>query len=80
MDKIEKALQKLSPKDRTWVKEILGRLDKNNVVGLDIKKLKGRDDIYRVRKGDIRIIYCVKSGGDRFVLAIEHRNEKTYKL
>ena len=57
MDGIAKALQKLSPKERRWVKEILERLQKGNLAGLDVKKLKGRDDIFRIRKGDNRIIY-----------------------
>ena len=79
MDKIEKALQKLSEKERVWVKEILERLQKGNLAGLDIKKLKGRDDIFRIRKGDIRIIYRSDSKGSAFILAIERKSDTTYK-
>jgi mRNA-degrading endonuclease RelE of RelBE toxin-antitoxin system len=78
MDAIQKALKKLSVKERAQVKEILGKLLVDRTQGLDIKKLQGRDDIFRVRKGDIRIVYR-KTGKAIFVLLIERRNEKTYK-
>lgn len=78
MDKITKALRKLTRKERDWIKEILKRLNSRNINGLDVKKLKGREDIFRVRKGDIRIIYRLAEK-EIFVLAIERRNEKTYK-
>ena len=78
MDRIEKALAKLTPKERAWVAQILPRLISGDAKGLNIKKLKGREDIFRVRKGDVRIIYrAVKSG--IFILAIERRNEDTYQ-
>ena len=80
MDKIKKALQKLTPKERKWVKEILRQLEAGQKMNLDIKKLKGRDDIFRVRKGDIRIIYRVDANGKLFILTIEKRKENTYKF
>lgn len=78
MDKIEKALEKLTRKEQGWVKEILERLVSGKREGLDIKKLKGRKDIFRVRKSDIRILYRVLSDGKIYVLAIERRREDTY--
>lgn len=79
MDKIEKALKKLSENERKKVKEILQDLKhlpwrKN----LDIKKLKDRNDIYRLRKGDIRIIFRIK-GKKILLLGIERRKSNTYK-
>lgn len=78
MDKIEKALKKLSGKERQKIRTILERLKLNDLSGLDIKKLKDHDDIYRVRSGDLRIIYCAKNDQIN-ILAIERRSEKTYK-
>jgi len=78
MDKIKKALQRLSVQERMWVKDILSRINSQNYTGLNIKKLKGRDDIFRARKGDIRILYRIKDQRI-FILSIERRNEKTYK-
>lgn len=78
MDKIEKILNKLSPKERKRVKDILLKIDSNDFQNLDIKKLKTRDDIFRIRKGDIRIILCKKENSIN-VLSIERRGSKTYK-
>lgn len=79
MDKIEKALKKFSPRECEWVKSILLLLNSNELTGLNIKKLKGSSDIFRVRKGDIRIIY--RKMNDRiFILKIDRRREDTYEL
>jgi len=80
VDKVEKALQKLTPKERRRVKEILERLSLGEVDGLDVKKLKGRDDIFRIRKAAIRIIYRTDKNGKIFILSIERRKENTYKF
>lgn len=78
MDKIQKELKKLSPKEKRWVGNILFQLEQGDFLGLNIKRLKGHRDIFRVRKGDIRIIYRV-AGKENYVLAIERCSEKTYK-
>lgn len=78
MNNIEKALKKLSDKERERAREILKKLYAGNTNGLDVKKLKGRDDIFRVRKEDMRIIYRLH-GDTIFILAIERHNDNTYK-
>jgi len=78
VDRIEKALRRLSQKERKQIKSIFEQISSGDLRGLDVKKLKGREDIFRVRKGDIRIMYRVSSGRV-FVLAIERRSEKTYR-
>jgi mRNA-degrading endonuclease RelE of RelBE toxin-antitoxin system len=78
MDKISKLLNLLTLKERVLVKDILNKLLNSNLVGLDIEKLKGREDIFRIRKGDLRIIYR-SYNNQIFILAIDRRNEKTYK-
>lgn len=80
MDKIEKALGKFSEKERAWVKTILRQLQAGEVSGLWIKKLKIREDVFRIRKGRIRIIYRKDSGNKIFILTIDRRKEDTYKL
>jgi mRNA-degrading endonuclease RelE of RelBE toxin-antitoxin system len=59
---------------------LLSDLQSGQTDGLDIKKLRGRDDIFRARKGKIRIIYRGDENARFFVLAIERRNETTYKI
>lgn len=79
MDKIKKALEKLSEKERQQIKDILERLNSGKLEGLDIKKLKGREDIFRARKGNFRIIYRFQDQ-DIHILIIERRRENTYKF
>lgn len=79
MDKITKALQKLLAKERHQVKTILLRLLTGETAGLDIKKLRDRKDIFRIRVGNMRIIYRTDPKEKIVVLAIARRNKKTYK-
>jgi len=78
VDKIEKALKEFTEKEKGEVKNILIKIQKGNVKSLDIKKLKGHNNIFRARKGKIRIIFR-KKGEAIFVLSIERRTDKTYK-
>lgn len=79
MPELEKELAKLTAKERKNVRAILEKLDRGDFHGLNIKKLKGREDVFRVRKGNVRIIYRV-SGKGKYILAIERRSEKTYRV
>lgn len=76
-DKIDKELRKFSKKEQAWVKIILEKIKNDDVSDLDLKRLKGRSDIFRVRKGSIRILYK-KDHAAIDLLAIERRNEGTY--
>ncbi len=77
-DKISKELAKFTEKERQNVKEILVQLTNNDLIGLQLTKLKGHQDIYRVRKGRLRIIYRQSTNKIK-VLVIERRSEKTYR-
>lgn len=77
MDSIEKAIKKLTAKERERIKDILQKLNSNGLSGLDIKKLKNRSDIFRIRKGNMRIIYRL-SNDKVFILAVERRSDTTY--
>lgn len=79
MDKIEKALSKLTEKEREAIKDILTQLQAGSFENLDIKKLKGRSDIFRVRKGKLRIIYRLIKEREIYILTVERRTETTYK-
>lgn len=80
MSKIEKLLKKFSNKEREQIKQILQKIYSGKLESVDLKKLKGYKDIFRVRKGDIRIIYRLDSSDNIFILVIERRNDKTYKI
>lgn len=73
MDKIEKALQKLSNKERDLVRGLLLKLFSNETQGLHIAKLKGYPNIYRLRKGKLRIIFRTH-GEEIYLLKIDRRS------
>lgn len=77
MDKIEKALNKLSSGEREKLKKIFIQIDKKDFQNLDLKKLKGRNDIFRIRKSNIRVIFR-KIDNSIKILSIERRSSKTY--
>jgi len=79
MDKIAKALKKLSDSEKDQFKELLIKIEANNLKNLDVKKLKGYDEIFRVRKGKMRVIFR-KTDNEIFVLAIEKRSDTIYNL
>ncbi len=78
MDKITKLLKKLSSKERERLEEVLALLISGDTSSLDIKKLKGVNDVYRARTGDLRIIF-EKQGKEILVLEVSRRDEGTYK-
>lgn len=80
VDKITKALEKLTKKEKEQIKNILQDLTSEKYSGYDLKKLKGRDDIYRIRKDKIRIIYRLLENGEIYLLAIERRSDTTCNL
>lgn len=77
MDKIKKFLNRLTPREKREIELILVKLKKLDLRGLDVKKLKNIPDIYRVRKGNIRIIYAARDN-KVYILAIERRSDNTY--
>lgn len=79
MDKTAKALTRLTKKEREAVRLVLEKLEAGDMHGLDMKKLIGRQDIFRVRKGNIRIIFQRTKTSSLFVLAIERRSDATYR-
>jgi len=78
MDKIAKFLKKLSQKDLEIVNKTIKQLLSGGVEKLSIKKLKGFEDVYRVRVRDIRIIYR-QVNDDVTLIEISKRSEKTYR-
>jgi len=76
-DRITKSLDKMSAKERKRLEAVIRLIELGRLDGMDIKKLKGQKDIYRVRKGDMRIIF-VKTDFETYILAVERRTDTTY--
>lgn len=79
MEKADKILRRLSQKERETIERLVERIISGDLGGLDIKKLKGLKNLFRVRKRSIRIIFELKSGKDPNIISIERKNETTYK-
>jgi mRNA-degrading endonuclease RelE of RelBE toxin-antitoxin system len=79
MDKVEKYLRKKSLPERQKILFVLEKILAREFDDLQVLKLKGRQDVYRVRKGNMRIIFEVRDG-KVFLLKIEDRNDTTYNF
>jgi len=78
MDKVKKILLKSSKSFRKFIRRMVYDFKIGNLKDYDVKKLKGRKDIYRVRKGVMRII-ILHNDKEIKILGIEHRATGTYK-
>jgi len=77
MNKNEKLLRKLSKEDRKRIAMAVALIHTNNFEMLDLKKLSGTSDMYRVRVGKFRIKFRVLSNHNE-ILEIVHRSDNTY--
>lgn len=80
MGKLDKQLKKLSPEEQVEVERLTERIVARDLRGVDCKKLKGLKNLFRVRKGRIRIIFELRDGKEPTIFSIERRKEDTYKF
>ena len=78
MNDIQKAIAKLSREHKAVFDSIMMRLLARDFLGLDITKLKGHKDVFRVKRGKLRVIFRM-SHKELLVLEVGLRSEKTYK-
>jgi len=67
MDKKERFLQKVGEKQAAIFTKLFQDISQNNLNNLDVKKLQGFDNVYRLRKGKWRIIFIVTEEGNRIL-------------
>ena len=79
MPSLKKLLSRFSKEEKEIIEILIKKVISLNWRGLDIKRLKGHQNIFRVRKGKIRIIFS-KDKKEIFIIAIERRREDTYKF
>ena len=77
MNKIEKLLHKMSKQDRNKITIVVALICSNNLGFLDIKKLEGFDNMYRIRVGKFRIKFK-KYEKSNEIIEITRRNDNTY--
>lgn len=79
-DKIQKFLQKLDAERRAITEELLRNITLGNFTGLNIKKLGGISNRYRLRKGDIRILFSLDEKRRAVEIEVDWRNDTTYNF
>ena len=79
MSTLEKLLSKLTQEERSILEPLIEKIISLDWGSLDIKKLKGYPNFFRLRKDNIRIIYQLKKDKTVYFLTIEKRTSKTYK-
>lgn len=78
MDKNQKFLKRLSKKEFAVLQSVMQQIEDGKTANLDIKKLTGHPDIFRVRVGTIRIIF-ISNRNTNEILDVGRRNEQTYR-
>lgn len=79
MPNLSQLLSKFDKEERRALVPLIEAIISLNWQNLDIKKLKGYQNIFRVRKGKIRVVFA-KNKKDISILVIERRREDTYKF
>jgi mRNA-degrading endonuclease RelE of RelBE toxin-antitoxin system len=77
MDRVKKFLKQLSTKERTAIEQLISKICARNWESLDIKRLVGYSDMYRARKGEIRVIFLDTREGVQIV-SVSRRSDTTY--
>lgn len=78
MDRVRKFLKKLPVSAQEEIDSLLHKVEMGDTGNLDIKKLKGHKGLFRIRKGDIRIVFAQDNGSIR-VLFIGKRGDLRYE-
>lgn len=71
-------MKRLTHKERNTVFTLLSEIEKGNIETLDIKKLKGHRNVFRVRKGGIRIIFTISVDKSIKIRDVVRRDDRTY--
>lgn len=77
-DRVEKFLRKLDPQRLALIKGILVRIQTGDFAGMDLKKLGGFENRFRIRKGNIRIKFSLDENNRAVRIEIQWRTDTTY--
>jgi mRNA interferase RelE/StbE len=68
-----KIISGLQRKEQEFVYEELDKLERGDR-NIDIKKISGKENLYRIRKGDYRIFFSIENN-NIYIIKLEHRKE-----
>lgn len=77
MDRLTKSLNKQSKKNRLVIFRLIDNLLKGNLKNCNVIKLTGYKDLYRLKKGRIRIIFQ-KIDEKIIIIKVTLRDDRTY--
>lgn len=78
MTKLEKFLRKLTAKRRAQIEPVTLKVVSRNFSGLNFIKLGGLGDLFRVRQGNIRVIFSMSDSEPVKLIRVEFRGDTTY--
>lgn len=78
VDRINKLLLKLDAKRRRELLALIEAIRDGKLDGLDVKKLSGTGQSYRVRKGPFRILFTRMDDGTVIIRDVVRRSDHTY--
>lgn len=79
MDKIDKTLLRIPDRHRRKILTTSKQIRTGKLEGLNLKKLRGSKDLFRVRVGKYRVIIQVRSGNNPVIIDVSKRDDRTYK-
>lgn len=79
-NRIDKILLRLSDEERDKLKSLFVRIQNHDFTHLDMRKLKGHENIFRVRLGKMRVIFRVDATEEIYIIAVERRSDTTYNF
>jgi mRNA interferase RelE/StbE len=77
-EKSAKQINKFPDKDQDFVLNTLALLEKGER-NLDIKKIQGENNLFRIRKGNYRILFEINKINDTFEILEVATREKSYR-
>ena len=77
MNKILKSLIKFSSKERKNAEDDIACITGRKFENLNIKKLKGFENLYRSRRGRVRIVFSLNPT-DVKIIKVDKKNDNTY--
>lgn len=76
---LEKFLAKVTEKEKKILDGVIEKIIEKDLKGFDVKKLAGHDDVFRIRKGNFRILFKVTKTDNKIIL-VDKRSDTTYKF
>lgn len=80
MKDLQKFIDRLNSKDKPKVLEIIDNIKSGKLAGLNIKKLGGKENMYRVRKMQFRFICAREKDNSLHVVDLSRKDDNTYNF